>query len=178
VERGGEGAALLTELRLPTGDEANLLGAGEPSFKVAFLGAMNTIGEASLHTNGGYTVGGLSDEIVFAAGIDGPVLAQQRVTASLSFLGRSLREAALPERVATVRRVVNTGPTGERSIVVDRFFWSQDQLSFFQLAAGAKVNLGGDWLLSGTVLIPLNRTGFQPGITPAVGIERKWGDPQ
>ena len=177
LERGGEGVAVLSELRLPTGDEVNLLGAGEASFRVSLLGALTTLGSASLHANAGYSAGGLTDEFVFAAGLDGPVLAQQRVTASVSLLGRSLFDAAMPERVATVRRVVNTGPTGERSIVVDRFFWSQEQLSFFQLAAGAKVNLGGDWLLSGTVLIPLNRTGFQPGITPAIGIERKWGQP-
>jgi hypothetical protein len=176
-ERGGDGVAVLSELRLPTGDEANLLGVGEPSFRVGLLGAMTTLGTASLHASAGYTAGGLTDEIVFAAGIDGPVLAQQRVTASLSLLGRSLRDAASPERIPTVRRVVDAGPTGERAIVVDRFFWSREPFSLFQLAAGAKVNLGGDWLLSGTVLIPLNRTGFQPGITPAIGLERKWGQP-
>jgi hypothetical protein len=175
-ERGSDGVAIAGDVRLPTGDEAQLLGTGEPSLRVAILAAMTRLGAASFHANAGYTAGGLTDEIVYSAGIDRPFLRQQ-MTASLSLLGRTLRDAAQPQRVATVRRTVNTGPTGERAIVVDRFFWSSEQLSLLQLAAGAKLNLGGDWLLSGTVLIPINRTGFQPGITPAIGLERKWGQP-
>jgi hypothetical protein len=178
VERGATGVAVSGDLRLPTGDEAQLLGAGDPSFRLAILAAVTTVGSASLHANAGYTAGGLTDEIVYSAGIDSPLLPQQRLTASFSFLGREVRDGALPERIATVRRVVNTGPTGERAIVVDRFFWSSTRLSLLQLAAGAKVNLGGDWLLNGSVLIPINRTGFQPGITPAIGLERKWGQPR
>jgi hypothetical protein len=177
LERGADGVAVAGDVRLPTGDETQLLGVGEPSLRLAILAAVTTVGSASFHANAGYTAGGLTDEIVYSAGVDSPLLPQQQLTASFSVLGREVRDGALPQRIATVRRTVNTGPTGERAIVVDRFFWSSEQLRLLQLAAGAKLNLGGDWLLSGSVLIPINRKGFQPGITPAIGLERKWGQP-
>jgi len=175
IERAGDAVALMGDVRVPSGDEEQLLGAGKSSLKLSLLASVATVGHAWVHSEAAYTSGGLTDEIVYKAGIDRPF--NRQLTASLSFLGRSLLDAALPERVATVRRTVNTGPTGERAIVVDRFFWSSEQVNLMQLAAGAKLNLGGDWLLSGTVLIPLNRTGFQPGITPAIGLEHKWGQP-
>ena len=39
-------------------------------------------------------------------------------------------------------------------------------------AVGAKVSLGGTWLLTGTVLFPLNSNGIKPAVTPVIGFER------
>ena len=39
-------------------------------------------------------------------------------------------------------------------------------------AVGAKVSVGGAWLLTGTVLFPLNDNGIKPAVTPVIGFER------
>jgi hypothetical protein len=39
-------------------------------------------------------------------------------------------------------------------------------------AVGAKVAIGGSWLLTGTVLFPLNDNGIKPAVTPVIGFER------
>ena len=38
-------------------------------------------------------------------------------------------------------------------------------------AVGAKVHVGGTWLLTGTVLFPLNSNGIKPSVTPVIGFE-------
>ena len=39
-------------------------------------------------------------------------------------------------------------------------------------AVGAKVNIGGSWLATGTILFPLNDSGITPAVTPVFGFER------
>ena len=39
-------------------------------------------------------------------------------------------------------------------------------------AVGAKLSLGGSWLLTGTVLFPLHDNGIKPAVTPVIGFER------
>ena len=39
-------------------------------------------------------------------------------------------------------------------------------------AVGAKINIGGSWLATGTVLFPLIDNGITPGVTPVFGFER------
>ena len=39
-------------------------------------------------------------------------------------------------------------------------------------AVGAKVNIGGSWLATGTILFPLNDNGIKPAVTPVIGFER------
>jgi hypothetical protein len=39
-------------------------------------------------------------------------------------------------------------------------------------AAGAKVNIGGSWLATGSILFPLNDNGVRPAVTPVIGFER------
>jgi hypothetical protein len=170
VNAGADGVAVHADVRFPTGDEDELLGIGETSAKF-LISASKTQSKLSFHANGGYTVGGLSDEVNYVAGVDA---ALNQLTASFSFLGRTLRQAALPTRVPTVRRTV-TNIAGPRDIVVDRFIWSEEQVSLLQVAAGVKVHVGGNFLLNAGVLLPVNERGFQAGVTPAIGLERSWG---
>ena len=171
VNAGSDGVAVNADVRLPTGDEDEFLGTGEASLKILFSASKTQANVLSFHANGGYTVGGLTDEINYVAGVDA---ALNQLTASFSFLGRTLRQASLPSRVPTARRTVS-GIAGPRDIVVDRFIWSEEQLSLLQVAAGVKVHLGGNFLLNAGVLVPVNERGFQAGVTPAIGIERSWG---
>jgi hypothetical protein len=174
VEGTGDGVAVAGDLRLPSGDDQNMLGTGKTSLKLLLVASKGGVGPASLHANAGYTAGGLSRELNYIMGADAAILPQKRLTVSASFLGRTLSDGAALERIATVRRTVDRAPTGVRDIVVDRFFWNEGTLSLLQIAVGAKVNVGRNWLINASVLVPANETGMQPGITPAVGFERTW----
>ena len=37
-----------------------------------------------------------------------------------------------------------------------------------------KLQVSRDWLLTASVLIPLNRVGLQPRLSPVFGLERTW----
>ena len=56
------GPRLLAEVRLPTGDEANLLGAGSAGFRLIGIGALER-GPLMLSGNAGLVRGGVSDEL-------------------------------------------------------------------------------------------------------------------
>jgi hypothetical protein len=173
-DRAGDGVALTGDIRLPTGNADNMLGTGKASLKILLVASKEAIGPASVHANAGFTAGGLSEEFNFVVGTDAALLPQKRLTASISFLGRTLTDGAFLERTATVRRTVDRPPTGVRDIVVDRFYWTQGTLSLLQMAFGGKVHVGGNWLVNMSVLVPVNQTGMQPGPTPAIGLERTW----
>ena len=69
VMRGsGNGLAIGAETRLPTGDEENLLGTGEVSFKPRIIWSMESKGVA-LDTKLGYSFGGLSDELTYGGAV-------------------------------------------------------------------------------------------------------------
>jgi hypothetical protein len=165
-----DGVAIAADVRTPTGDDEELLGAGKASVKMQLLVLKSGLGSASIHGNAGYTAGGLSDEINYVAGFDAAVLSKKQLTVSASFLGRTLLDGSLPTTVATFFR-----DQPANVVVVNRFLWEQASVNLMQMAAGAKLQVGGNWLLSGSVLVPLNRRGFQPGISPAIGLERTWG---
>jgi hypothetical protein len=165
-----EGVAIAADVRTPTGDEEEMLGTGKASVKFQLLVLKSDLGPASVHANAGYTAGGLSDEFNYVAGFDAALLSKKQLTASVSFLGRTLIDGSLPTTANTFFR---DQPTN--IVVVNRFLWEQATVNFMQLAAGAKVQVSQNWLLAGSILIPLNKRGFQPGISPVIGLERTWG---
>ena len=54
LDRGGSGLAVIEEVRLPTGREEDLLGAGEASFRTVFIGS-SEFGRIAAHGNFGAT---------------------------------------------------------------------------------------------------------------------------
>ena len=56
---GGSGIAAAVDLRLPTGREQDLLGAGAAALKLSGIGSIER-GAVSAHGNAGFTVGGLA----------------------------------------------------------------------------------------------------------------------
>jgi hypothetical protein len=169
----GDGVAIAGEIRLPTGNEEELLGSGKVSAKVLLVGSKAFLGRANVYGNAGYTAGGLSDEANYVGAVDVSLLEKKQITASFTVLGRTLADGAMPERTATVRRTV-TEPIGTQDIVVDRFFWQSQSVTLTQAAFGIKANLGGRWLLSASVLSALNNRGFQAKWVPVIGIDKTW----
>jgi hypothetical protein len=178
-----DGAAAI-DVRLPTGDPDKLLGTGYTQAKVMFIGA-STAGSVTPHVNVGYTLGGEgmafgpdnrwtgsfgdpelirrqpSEEFNYTIGAD--VAATPRITIAGDVIGRVVKNSA----------AMSLSDSGTSS--ADRVIFLEVTPGNVHLllgAVGAKVNIGGSWLATGTILFPLGDRGIKPAITPVIGFER------
>jgi hypothetical protein len=178
-----DGAAAI-DVRLPTGDPDKLLGTGYTQAKVMFIGA-STAGSVTPHVNVGYTLGGAgmtfgpdnrwegssgdpelirrqpSEEFNYTIGAD--VAATPRFTIAGDVIGRVVKNSA----------AMTLSDSGAAD--ADRVIFLQVTPGTVHLllgAVGAKVNIGGSWLATGTILFPLSDRGIKPAITPVIGFER------
>jgi hypothetical protein len=177
-------AAAMVDFRLPTGDPEKLLGTGHLQTRVMFIGG-TTLGNVNPHVNVGYTFGGEgmifgadnrwegssgdpelferqpSEEFNYVGGVDFAV--SSRITIAGDLVGRVVRNTAAmeffesppddPDRVVALEVTPGTG-------------------HLLLGAVGAKISVGGSWLLTGTVLFPLKDNGIEPAVTPVIGFER------
>jgi Putative MetA-pathway of phenol degradation len=169
------GFALGLDLRLPTGDERNLLGTGAPG--VQPFGAWSAdYGIFSPHINLAYQWNGssvlagdleagvaedLPDVAVYALGAVFAI--HPRVTAALDVLGRYIIDSprvhreefhALDGRSVYPNIAFDTGSINELSSAI-----------------GLKINLAGRLLLNTNLLVRLNSAGLRDKISPLVGVE-------
>ena len=118
LSRAGGGLAAALDLRLPTGDEDNLLGTGTTQGKVVLVGSTATT-RFSPHFNIGYTWSGTSsneflnvtDEFNYAAGTE--VAVSPRLTLNFDLLGRQLIDSGrLVDEARTFNWMTQGGVTG------------------------------------------------------------------
>ncbi|MEO6009446.1 MAG: hypothetical protein ABIU38_15465 [Vicinamibacteraceae bacterium] len=170
-------AAISADIRLPTGDEENLLGNGKASVRFT-VGGSKRLGEsASISGNGGYTVGGLTDEINFALGAEMAVLPSKQLTLTFDLIGQQLRDTITELGfVETERRTISDVPNGfpARETHYNYALWDRGSTTLLRGAVGAKLAIGGNWLLTAAALFRLNDNGFQPKVVPFIGLEHTW----
>jgi hypothetical protein len=175
VVRGEKaGLALGVDVRLPTGDEENLLGLGTTGVK-PFAAFSLGFGHAALHLNAGYLWNGdsvlagsvqqgtkadMPDQFTWAAGIDWGVT--KRVTFAVDVLGN---------HVTSSPRLVTQTFTAADGETFPQIDFVTEAYSIINGAAGLKINLGGRLLLDANVLFKLNDAGLRDKVTPLVGIE-------
>ena len=162
-------------LRLPTGDENNLLGTGAPAVQ-PFAAWSATYGTFAPHINLGYQWNGsstlagdieagvsadLPDVAVYALGA--VVSVHPRVTLALDVLGRYIIDSP---RVRLEDFVALDGHSVFPNIAFDT--GSINELSS---AVGLKINVAGRLLLNTNLLMRLNSEGLRDKISPLVGIE-------
>lgn len=155
------GVAAATEIRLPTGDQKNLLGTGSASYRFIGIGSLEQ-GRLALHGNASFLRGGISPE--WSAAGAASVAAHPRVTISGEVLTRhvsSLHDFALSAAphptiigVDTLRLTAGTAATTLASGV-----------------AGLKWNVTGTLVVGTHVSFPLAKRGLTAPITPSVGLE-------
>jgi hypothetical protein len=164
-EDEGAGIAAAVDVRLPTGKQEDLLGAGTPSMKVAAIGSIES-GRVSTHANAGVTVGGLARELSYGGAL--AVAASARVTLSGELLGRWL------DSVGTIVSTAEPHPTiaGVETI---RLTPDTSTLNIVTFVPGFKWNLTDTWVLAGNVTIPLTTGGLTSPFTPFVGIDYAFG---
>ncbi len=145
--------AAALDLRLPTGDEDDLLGTGAAQVSPFFIASAAVFGFAP-HVNVGFTLSSKSDlanEFFFRSGFDWPMIKQ--VTFAFDLLGRLAINNDQPK---AGRPPGSSETTGD--FILDA-------------AIGVKANPWRNVLLLLNGLVALNDTGLRDTITPLVGVE-------
>ena len=162
-----DGAAVATavDVRLPTGREEDLLGAGSTSLKFAAIGSLER-GRTSAHANAGIRVGGLARELDYGGAL--AIAATNRVTVSGEVLGRWL------DSFGHIARVTAPHP---RLVGVETIRLTPDAstLHVLTLVPGLKWNVGDTWVLAANVSVPLTTGGLTSRFTPFVGLDYAFG---
>jgi hypothetical protein len=197
VPTAGGGVAAALDLRVPTGDETNLLGTGGVQARVYGV-ASTTFGRFSPHLNAGYTFssdGGLPgtrlrDEVNVAAGFD--MVLSPRATLAVTYVGRTLLDAGRLREVDKQFTFVTGGtgsggggaggggggggggarPVEEVMSVMRREL--QLEAGNLQLHFGSATARFSPWrslLITAGLLFPLTDTGLRDRVTPVIGID-------
>lgn len=171
---GTVGLAAGLDLRLPTGDDENLLGAGSTQTKV-FLIASGSGGFAP-HLNLGYTfsgggsqaIGELPNELNYTAGFD--AVASKRITVTGDFVGRVLLDANRVEQVDVPYSFTPFGGLPQTTVIKD-YVTRKENTNLMFGAFGVKLNPGSGFLVSANVLFSLTQRGLQDRFIPVVGVD-------
>lgn len=155
------GVAAAGEWRLPTGDEANLLGSGEQSWRVMAIGSFED-GRLGLHGNAGIVRGGISDEWIAAGAA--AVAVSPRVTLSGELTTRHVSEL----RALTL--VSAPHPTSE-GVETVRLMPGASGQTLTGAVVGFKWNVTGLLVVGGHVSWTLNSRGLTAPITPTFALE-------
>jgi len=157
----GQGVAGAVDLRLPTGRQEDLLGAGKTSAKFSAIGSMES-GRASAHVNAGVTVGGLARELSYGGAL--AFAATEQVTVSGELLGR------LIDASGHIVSVTDPHPTlaGVETI---RLTPDVSTLNVVTFVPGVKWNVSNTWVLAANVSVPLTSGGLTTRLTPFVALD-------
>lgn len=162
---GGSGVAAAADVRVPTGNEQNLLGAGSTSVRMTGIGSVES-GRFTAHANGGVSVGGLAREVSYGGAIT--MAATSRVTISSELLGRRLEgpggivQVSSPHPTLAGVETLRLAPTGSA-------------LNLVSLVPGIKWNVSSTWVLVANATVPLTNDGLTSPLTPFVGIDYSFG---
>jgi len=162
---GGSAIAGAVDLRLPTGNSADLLGAGSRSVKFSAIGSAES-GRVSTHVNAGVTVGGLATEFSYGTAL--ALAATGRVTLIGELIGRMLDSAS------GIVPVSAPHPT-KKDVETIRLSPDGTRLNMVSIVPGVKWNLSETWVLAANVSIPLTRGGLTAPLTPFIGIDYALG---
>ena len=159
------GLAALVDLRLPTGRQEDLLGAGSASLKFSAIGSIEQ-GRVSAHANSGVSIGGLARELSYGGAAT--LAASERVSVVGELLGRWIDS---PGHIVQVS-APHPGLSGVETI---RLTPDASSLHLVTLVPGVKWNLTQTWVLAANVSIPLTSGGLTAPFTPFIGLDYALG---
>lgn len=177
MREGPRGLALGVDLRMPTGDERNLLGSGAAGVK-PFLAYSGSYRRVSPHVNLGYQWNGrsvlagdvetaekgdLPDQLLYAFGAD--IGVTDRFSLTTDWLGR--RAINSPRvRIGPFTATGTAGPaTFDDISIFHESFWASSA------AVGFKANLRGRLLVDFNLRFTVGTNGLTDRVTPLIGIE-------
>ena len=181
LDKPGGGLAVAADLRLPTGQEEDLLGTGATQFSAWFIGS-GLFGKFAPHVNLGYTVAsGISeeaeanyvaappDEFDYRFGAD--IAVTTRMTVAADFIGRLLIDVdRLVSSDLTVSFITEPGGAPQTR-TLPAYALDPANLNLMLGSAGLKFNITKTLVLSASVLFALNDSGLRDAITPVIGFD-------
>jgi len=164
-DEDGAGLATAVDVRLPTGRQEDLLGAGSMSLKLSAIGSLER-GRTSGHANAGISVGGLAREMSYGAAL--ALAATDRVTVTGELLGRWL------DSFGHIARATAPHP---RLVGVETIRLAPDAstLHIITVVPGVKWNVSDTWVLAANVSVPLTSGGLTSRFTPFIGVDYAFG---
>jgi hypothetical protein len=159
--RTGSGVALGSDLRLPTGREEDLLGAGKTAWRLLGIGSWES-GPIAADANGGFGVGGVSREVFWAGALT--FAASPRVSVVGELMGR---------RLSGLNRLADVYQPHPVIAGVETMRWlpTEGGVHTAYLVTGGKFNIHGSWLLNASLLTRLTDTGLRSRFTPSIAID-------
>jgi hypothetical protein len=161
VGQGVSGLAAGLELRLPTGNRDDLIGAGRPTLKGSFIGSYGR-GPFEIHTNVAMSGGGVSREV--DVGGAAAIAATPRFTASAEILVRRVEELGViadviaPHPLIMGVDTIRLSPVGSSATTATGVI-------------GVRWNVAGTWLVNGYVVLPITDRGLSAKPVPTVSID-------
>ncbi len=175
AEFGSTGIAAGANVRLPTGDEMNLLGVGGPGFAPFFVASF-VLDRVTPHVNLAYEWNGesvlagdpvtgdkgdLPDQFIYTLGFD--VGVNENFTLIFDFLGRRVIDAA---QLTTTQFQALDGTS-----TFDNIGFEEGSFNIADAAVGVKLNTYGDLLIDFNVIFKLNDGGMRARVSPLLGVE-------
>jgi hypothetical protein len=175
VKRAANGVAAGVDVRIPTGDELNLLGSGAAGIQPFGIWS-STYHKVSPHVNVSYKWNGSSvlagnpargvsadfpDQVGYAAGAE--VSVNPRVTVAFDVLGVYVIGA---ERLQSQTFEALDGRSTFPNIA-----FTHDSLNTVNGSIGVKASLSQHLLIDANLLFAVNRNGLRDKVTPLLGIE-------
>jgi hypothetical protein len=169
-EAGGLAAGL--DLRLPTGDDRNMLGTGASQTELFLIGSAPR-GRVVPHANLGYTFSsggaGVSNQFNYVGGVE--FAATPRLTVVGDLVGRTFSDA-LRLKDVSVTHSFRQGPAAPIETTALREVATQSKsLTTVLGTAGIKLNAWQNLLLSGHLVVGLDDAGLRSRITPVIGVD-------
>jgi hypothetical protein len=159
------GLAGAVDVRLPTGRQQDLLGAGSTAVKLSGIGSFER-GRLSTHGNAGFSLGGLATEFDYGGAL--AVAASGRLTVVGEVLGRFINT---PGSV-----VPSSAPNPTlQGVETIRLLPGDSKLNIVSVIPGMKWNLTSTWVLAANVRIPVTNAGLTAPVTPFVGLDYELG---
>ncbi len=158
---GNRGIAAGADLRLPTGNQANLLGTDEVAGRMLVIGSWED-GQLAVHLNGALGLGGVSRDVFWSTAMTFAVA--PRVTLVGELMGRWLSELTHVSAVYQPHPVL-------AGIETMRWLPSDRGVHTMFVVTGAKWNVGGSCLLNTSLLIRLTDTGLRAIVTPTISFD-------
>ena len=162
---GSTGLAAAVDVRLPTGRQTDLLGAGTTSTKFSGIGSVEN-GRLSASANAGVTVGGIATEVNYDGAL--AVAATPHVTIATELLGRWINGLGSVVSITTP----NPAIAGAQTI---RLTPDASSLNMITFVPGFKWNVSDTWVLAANVMIPLSNSGLTARVTPFIGLDYQLG---
>lgn len=155
------GLSAHVDLRLPTGDERHLLGAGQAAIHLSAIASIET-GRIGSHLKAGVGRGGASDEVEFGGAL---VFA---ATPHLNFAGE-----ILGRRLGALSRITEVTASHPQlpNVATTRLLPGAEGTDAWLAVAGMKWNVARTWLLNANVLFPLTERGLTGRPTPSIALD-------